>query len=152
AILALFDKPVLWSSARNVRLMQGDTPVPLAILQDDLQHIRLVPQAPLAAQTTYTLTFSGITDLSGNPMADTIMRSFTTGDILDASTLRGDVYTGNYNAAATNIPLRVIFNKPVSPATVDAHTILFRKASAIASSYYWIPVPASYSLSNDGRT
>ena len=148
AIMAVFDKPVLWNSARNVQLMQGDTPVPLAIFQDDLLHIRLAPKAPLVPHTAYTLLFAGITDLSGNAIADSITRSFTTGDLLDFSQFTAAVYAG----AATNTPMRVIFNKPVSAATLDAHTLLFRKASAIASSYFWIDLPAGYQLSDDGKT
>src|SRR5260370_23363477 len=80
-----------------------------------------------------------------------VTRSFTTGDLIETSTFTADVYTGNYSSAATNIPIRVMFNRPVSAASVDAGTILFNKASAIASSYYWIPVKATFEIAADSR-
>jgi hypothetical protein len=151
-IIAAFDKTVLSNSTHSVRLLEDGNPVPLVTFQDDLQRLRFAPVAPLAARTTYTLVFEGVTDASGNAMAGTVTRTFTTGDLMDTAALTGDVYCGNSNGAATNIPLRVIFNKPVSPASVDSRTIPFRKASAIASSYYWIPAKATYSISDDGMT
>ena len=41
--------------------------------------LTLVPAAALAANTLYTLTVTGVTDLAGNPMSQAFTSSFTTG-------------------------------------------------------------------------
>ena len=151
-IMAQFDKQVSGSSGHRVRLLRGDAPVPLVIVQDDLRHLRFAPKKPLAANTTYTVVFEGIADFSSNQIEGTITRTFTTSGFLDSTAFTATVSAGTYAAAASNIPMRVTFSKPVSPATIDASTIPFRKASAIASSYYWIPMPATYAIADDGKS
>jgi methionine-rich copper-binding protein CopC len=149
-IIAVFDKQVLSGSFGRVRLVQGTVDIPLTTMPDDLQRARLAPATPLQPQTTYTFVVEGITDLSGNVMAGTTTGSFTTGNYMDSTALNAVVYTGNYSAAATNIPICIVFSAAVSPATVDTRSVVLHKASAIASSYYWIPIPASPTLSSDG--
>jgi hypothetical protein len=145
-LIAAFDKPVRGDSFGRIRLMMGDVSLPLVAMPDDLQRARLAPATPLLPQTTYTFVVEGVRDLSGNAMAGSVTRTFTTGDFMDASSPNAVVY----GAAATNIPIRVLSSEPLSPATVDSRTIRLNKASAIASSYYWIPVPATPVLSGDG--
>ena len=147
-LIAAFDKPVQGNSFGRIRLMMGNVSVPLVTMPDDLQRARLAPATPLNPETTYTLVVEGVTDLSGNAMAGTTARTFTTGDFMDSAPPSAVVYA----AAGTNIPIRILFSEPVSPATVDARSIRLNKVSAIAMSYYWIPVPATAVLSADGRS
>lgn len=148
-IIATFDKPVASNSFGRIRMTQGGANVPLVVLQDDLRRARLAPATPLQPKTTYFLTVEGVADVSGNVMAGAVTHSFTTGTFMEDVAPVALAYAGDYYAAGTNAPIRVIFSAPVSPATVDSQSISINKASAIASSYSWIRIPSTTVLSAD---
>jgi len=145
-ILASFDEAV--TGAGHVRLLHDGQPVPLVAFSDEFRRLRLAPVAPLLSHADYTLVLEGITDPSGNPMQGSVTRTFSTGDSVDTTAPAATVYANG----ASNAPLRILFSEPVSPATIDSRTVVFSKQSAMASSYYWIPLSASLDLSDDGRT
>ncbi len=149
-IIADFDKPVLSGLFSGIQLLNGAQAVPLVAMGMDLYHVRLSPQTPLQPNTTYTLIIAGVQDLSGNTMTSTSTTSFTTSDAVDIVALTAQVL----DSRAPNVPIRLVFNKPVSPATVSTQTITLLRASnpGGTGSYYNIPIPSSVSLSSDGLT
>ena len=103
-IIATFDKPVANNSFGHIRLMQGGTQVPLIAMPDELRRARLAPVIQLLPKTTYTVIVQGVADLSGNVMAGTTTHTFTTGTVMDDIAPTGVVYTGDYQAVATEHP------------------------------------------------
>ena len=79
-------------------------------------------------------------------MTTAVMRTFTTGDRMDATAPTAQILASN----ATNATMQVSFSEPVSPATVDSQSIVLSTASGTGLSYYWIPVAATLTLSSDG--
>jgi large repetitive protein len=142
-IIASFDKPLMQISLGNITLVSGNTTIPLLVLNDDYRRARLAPALPLAPDTTYTVTISGVTDLSGNAMAGTPVASFTTGENVDVTPPAGTPLT----PGAPNAQVRILFSKPVSPATVDSHSVLL---STFPYNQPSVPVPSAVSLSPDG--
>jgi len=150
-IMATFDQPVLGASAGRVRLYDGLTPIPLNITQDNLTTLSFVPAVPLRPDYHYNLTVEGVTDASGNAMDGSVTRTFSTGALLDFNTFTASIYAPTVRSSS-QVPIRVTFNKPVNPASVGPNSIPLNKASAIASSYYWISLSATYTISDDGMS
>jgi methionine-rich copper-binding protein CopC len=147
-IIANFDKPIDPTSFGGIQLLAGSTPVPLVLEPNEFNRVRFAPVDPLVPNTTYTVVVSGVKDLSGNVMAGTVTRSFVTGAVLDS--VPPNMLT--LLNPAPNLSIRFVFSKPVSPATVDSKSLVLSRASNNLSSWFWIPVSATVSLSADGLT
>ncbi len=146
-IIAAFDKPMSEAPLGTVQLLRGSDQVPLIPQTAELRRLRLAPAQPLDPNTTYTIVISGAADLSGNAMAGTVTRTFTTGDRVDTILPSAQVLA----TGAPNVPIRILFSKPVSPATVDSQSIVLNIASTQnTSSWSWVPIPAVVALSADG--
>ena len=80
AISATFNESVQPATI-DFRLTDAANNVVAAVLTyDDATHqATLQPNSPLAVSTTYTARVSGVADTAGNPMADPVTWSFTTG-------------------------------------------------------------------------
>jgi large repetitive protein len=147
-IMATFDKPLLPTSFGNVQLLQNGAPVPLVQQSADSNRLRFAPVRPLFANTTYSLSIAGVSDLSGNAMAGAVTGTFTTADGIDAVAPSLQFLA----SGAPNVPIRIVFSKPMSPATVDSTSIVLNVASNNLSSWYWIPTASVVTLSGDGLT
>jgi methionine-rich copper-binding protein CopC len=147
-IIASFDESINATTAANVQLLKGNTAIPLVQQFTDLRHIRLAPSNPLDPNTKYTLVFGGVADPSGNVMAATLTRTFTTGTHIDLTAPGATVL----ESGAPNVPVVVTFSKPVSAATVDSQSIVLWQASNAGLSYSNIPVSTNVTLSADGMT
>jgi hypothetical protein len=98
--------------------------------------LQLVPQKPLAANTTYLVTIAGVKDPAGNLVA-TVTNSFTTGpsyDIAGPSLVNYD--PPNNSTVGTNVVPKMVFNKPLNPITVSNST--FRMY--LSDTGQWIPL------------
>lgn len=146
-IIAAFDKAMSEAPVGTVQLLHGSDPIPLVPQSAELRRLRLAPAQPLDPNTTYTIVISGAADLSGNAMAGTVTRTFTTGNRVDTISASAQVLA----TGAANVPIRILFSKPVSPATVDSQSITFNIASTQnTSSWSWVPIPVTVALSADG--
>ena len=86
--------------------------------------VTLVPQVPLPASTTVTVSLNGLQDVAGNPIA-TQSTQFTTGP--SADTVRPTVVASNItvygaNNVPTNASFQITFDEPMDVATVLAQT------------------------------
>ena len=86
--------------------------------------VTLVPQVPLPASATVTVSVNGLQDLAGNPVA-TQTTQFTTGP--SADTVRPTVVASNVavygaNNVPTNASFQITFDEPMDVATVLAQT------------------------------
>src|SRR5207244_1624754 len=109
--------------------------------------VSYAPYAPLPDATPMTLTISGITDYAGHAVASRTIH-FTTGTGADlvAPVVVNEIPFNN----ATNVPINAVVQiqagKPLDPGTVNNNTFFLQDTSANQI------VPASYSVSTDGRT
>ena len=107
--------------------------------------LQLTPQTPLAPNTTYTMTISGVKDPAGNVVATTT-NSFTTGasyDIVSASLVS---YNPPSNSTAgTNVTPKLVFSKPLNPIMVSNGTFEL----VLNDSGQFIPLTVT--LSPDGK-
>jgi hypothetical protein len=102
------------------------------------------PALALSPDTTYTISIAGLTDLSGNPMQGAVTTTFVTGESLDLVAPTGSILM--VSPLPTNVPMRIGFNLPISPATVTASAIqLYAGITGPGS----VLVPSTYSVSND---
>ncbi|MGA3080138.1 MAG: Ig-like domain-containing protein, partial [Terracidiphilus sp.] len=105
--------------------------------------LQLVPAAPLAPNTTYTLTIAGVKDPAGNTVA-TVTNSFTTGatyDVTAATVVSVD--PPNNASVGTNVVAKMVFNKPLNPITVNNSSV----AMYLNDTGQWIPLTVTLSAS-----
>jgi hypothetical protein len=118
-IEAQFSAPVDPNFLTGVTLSSVGGPVTVTpVLSAANTILQLVPSAPLAAGTPYTMTIAGVKDPAGNTVA-TVANSFTTGatyDITAATVVTID--PPNYATVGTNTVAKIVFNKPLNPLTV----------------------------------
>jgi hypothetical protein len=103
--------------------------------------LQLVPSVPLAPNTVYVMTIAGVKDPAGNAVA-TITNSFTTGpsyDITAPSVVSID--PPNNATVGTNVVVKMIFNKPLNPLTVNNSTF----AMCLNDTCQWIPLTVTQS-------
>ena len=90
-------------------------------LSGDLHRITFDPTEDLTANTDYTLTLSGVCDLTGK-LLDDYSLSFTTGDTAD--TQRGSIrrYSPVHNASdvAVDSPIELSTSKPIDPTSLTS--------------------------------
>jgi len=82
--------------------------------------LKLIPTAPLPANTTYVFSVGGVSDLTGNFLPQTQSLTFTTGSAADVTRPSAIGFTPTKGATGLprNIVLEVVFNEPVNPVTV----------------------------------
>lgn len=80
----LFSEYIDAASTAGVTLKQGGSVVPITTTTyDGDQGIQLLPLAPLAPNTTYTINVTGVLDITGNAQTSFPSQSFTTGTGVD---------------------------------------------------------------------
>jgi hypothetical protein len=122
-IEAQFSAPIDPNTVSGVTLTTGGSTVTTTpVLSVGNTVLQLVPAVPLTADTTYKMTIAGVMDPAGNPVAP-VNNSFSTGttyDISAASMTNSDPATGT--TVGTNVILKMVFNKPLNPITVNNST------------------------------
>lgn len=120
-VVVVFNEPVDAESLGQITLGSTSGPVAFtAALSAGNQTLTLTPAAELAQTTTYTLTVTGVTDLSGNAMSASFTSTFTTG--LDPDFTQFSVTAFDPGNGLTGVPLNALvslrFSKPVDQAAV----------------------------------
>jgi hypothetical protein len=131
----------------TLTLQTGGTIVPSTpLLSSGNTVLQLVPQTPLAANTTYVMTIAGVKDPVGNTVA-TKTNTFTTGATYDIVAAAVVTYDPPYNSTTgTNIAPKIVFNKPLNPITVSTSTF------PLVLSDTGQQIPITVAQSADGKT
>ena len=119
-IEAQFSAPIDPNFLTGVTLSQGGSTVTASTSMSAANTVlQLVPSAPLAPNTTYTMTIAGVQDPAGNSVV-TVTNSFTTGPSYDitAPTVVS-IDPPNNATVGTNAVAKIVFNKPINPLTVN---------------------------------
>jgi hypothetical protein len=139
-----FNEPVNSQSLTQVTLSANGNPVAVSSgLANGNQTLTLVPQAALQANTLYTLTVTGVTDVAGNPMSGSVTSTFTTGfvdfsmpGVINVSPVNGA------NGVSASTTVQVQFNKLMNALSITNSTfVIFNGASL---------VPGTITVSPDG--
>ncbi|MGA3371748.1 MAG: Ig-like domain-containing protein [Terracidiphilus sp.] len=148
-IEAQFSGPIDPNTLSGVTLSQGGSTVPTSPSMSAANTIlQLIPAAPLAANTIYTMTIAGVKDPAGNTVA-TVTNSFTTGptyDIAAPSVVTLD--PPNNATVGTNVAVKIVFNKPLNPITVSNSSI----AMVLNDTGQWIPLTVTQSANGSEIT
>jgi hypothetical protein len=166
-VLIQFDRPVNALTLDQVTLSGGSGTVAVTTqLSNANQTFILTPVQPLNVLTPYTVTVTGVQDLSGNAMASPVTASFTTGNSADLTPLQ--VTSVNPPDQSTFVPTNsnvvVQFNKVVDALTVNGATVSLvpsfgggvfvspvrRKAAAVVGG--GSAVAATVTVSPDGKS
>ncbi len=150
-IVVAFSEPVNAESLGNIVLSAGGNTVPLTkTLSSGNQLLTMTPASGLLANTAYTLTVNGVTDLSGNGMTAALNSGFTTSGVADLSlpTITSVAPASGTKGVPTNAEIRIGFSKGIDPVSLAGGNLIVYPLS-IGSNY---PVPGTLSISSDGRT
>ena len=121
-IAVQFSEPVNAQSLGAITLTAGANAIPVqATLSSGNQLLTLLPLPGLAASTAYTLTVTGVTDLSGNAMTSPATSTFTTGGAGDFSKPAIVTITPSNGASGvlTSSTIQVQFNKFMDPLSLS---------------------------------
>jgi large repetitive protein len=126
-IIVQFNEPVDAQTLGGVTLSVNGSVLPAATtLANGNQTLVIAPKAGLAANTKYSLSVSGVTDLTGNTLAGTFTSSFTTN--AEADLTRPSVTLVDPGNNSENVPLntwvRVTISKPLNLLTLGSSSVL----------------------------
>jgi large repetitive protein len=145
----LFSEPIQPTSISQVSLKNGATAVPVtATFSNANKLLTLTPGAPLAQNTTYTLTITGVKDTAGNAMTSTVTNTFTTignFDVVAPFVTSWDPVP-NSLGVGTNVDPKIVFNERINPLTINTNSVLLEENSTA------VRVPFSVSMSADRMT
>jgi len=148
-VVIQFSEPVDDLTLGQITLSGGGGAVNvISRLSNANQTLTLVPVVPLNTNATYTVSVSGVQDLSGNALTSPVTTSFTTGTGADLTPATVTAVSPANGAAGvpTNGVMQLQFSKRVDPLTVNTGDFLvFPQAT-------FIPVPGTISVSADGLT
>jgi hypothetical protein len=116
-----FNKGISPTSVGQVVLLQGGSPIAVTSALSNLsQTLTLTPAIPLAANTTYTISITGVQDFAGNTLVGTLTKNFTTGPGVDltAPTIISITPASN-TTVPDNTKIQVQFSKAMNPLTLD---------------------------------
>jgi hypothetical protein len=117
--------PTISSTNFTLKVTGGATVAGIVAYASVGNTLTFTPAADLAASTQYTATITtGVTNLSGTPLANAYVWTFTTGTLLD-TTAPQLVSTSPANAA-TNVPINSAvsgtFSEAMNPLTISTST------------------------------
>jgi methionine-rich copper-binding protein CopC len=147
-VMIQFNEPVDALTVGQVTLSGGGTVNVIRTLSNANQTLILVPVVPLNSNTTYTVTVTGVQDISGNSQASTVTTNFTTGTGADL-TPPSVVSISPANTATgvlRNTVIQAQFSKRINPLTVSASTFQLDLSST------GVPVVGTIKVSPDGLT
>ncbi len=148
-----FSKEISAVSAQTgIELLQGTIVVPATITLSEGDTVATItPNDPLAENTKYTLSASGVQDIQGTALATAYTSTFTTSStgisLSQPSLLSVTPADGTINVSA-NVTPKLVFSAAMDPITFDAslgYFLLRTDANDVA-------VPATLSFSADGKT
>jgi hypothetical protein len=146
-----FSEPINRLSIGGIVLKQGATVVSTQrqITTDAAGAVvTLVPAQPLAANTAYTLSVSGVQDLSGNILAADRTLTFTTGAAADTTAPATVLRTPPVNSTGVprNTQIEVVVNERLNPVTINRTSVEVIRSTGSVS------VPGTVTLSPDATT
>jgi Bacterial Ig-like domain len=164
AIDVTFDEPIRNSSIDahipTITVNGVTTPVPNAYVVFNGYTVRMQLASLMLPNSTYTVTLTGLQDLSGNPMASPYSFSFTTGNnfsnvaanYLNATVQAGGVGTQlvNYSSVtnvSTSTTIQLAFD-----GVVDIGSILHNDGVRLYINGTQTQIPFTAALSVDGKT
>jgi len=148
-IVIQFNEPIDGAKLNGVTLTHGGANVIVSTsLTNGNYTLRLIPVVPLSPNTSYTLTVSGIQDLSGNPQGGTFTAIYQTGPGADLRPPQAiNVTPGNgVTDVSINSTIQVQFNKPINSITVTTATFQVYSASS------GLNIDGTISFSADNQT
>jgi hypothetical protein len=123
-----FSEPIQQTSIGQVTLMAGAHAVAFtASFLNGNQFLILTPNVPLAANTAYTLTITGVKDTAGNTMTGSVAVNFTTGatfNVVAPTVVSSDPANGTYGVGL-NVAPRIVFSEPIDQLTIPHGLSLF---------------------------
>ena len=143
--------PLTFTAATAVQLKTttgGTLVAGTATLTGDLQTITFKPTANLTASTSYTVTVSGFSDITGNlltPFTGQFTTSSGAADIVQPI-ITSTVPVGSATAVATNSTITLNYSKPINPISVNANTIY------IYSQQSSVQIAGTYAVVNTAST
>jgi large repetitive protein len=124
----LFSEPIQPTSVGQVTLTTGGNPVAVTpSFGNANQLLILTPSLPLAANTSYTLTITGVKDTAGNQMTSTVTNTFTTGPTFNFTppvVTVADPANGTTNVGL-NVTPHITFSEPVNELAFPNALALF---------------------------
>jgi len=124
-----FNEPVDALTVNQVTLTGGGTVNVTRTLTNGNQILLLIPVLPLSPSTTYTVTVTGIQDVSGNSLGAPVTQTFTTGpgaDLTPPSAV--SVPANNATGVLRNSAIQLQFSKQIDPFMVTNSTFTVRPA------------------------
>jgi hypothetical protein len=117
----------------NISLVSGGNDIPYNVtLSRGRTLITIVPKQLLAVDTDFTLSVTGMKDLSGNVQGTDFEVDFTTGDSVDLVSTgiqRWSIPVNNTQNVPLNPLLEVTFLEPIDSATIDTSTFYLRNTT-----------------------
>ncbi len=143
-----FSAPVDPTTVSGVTLAGGGSTVPTTpVLSAGNTVLQLVPAAPLAGGTTYTVSVQSVTDAARHAVTGTLTNSFTTEATYDINPPSLVSYDPPNNATVgTNTVPKMVFSKPLNPIFVSNSTFQM----VLCDTNQWIPLAVTQSA--DGKT
>ena len=153
-LAARFDEPLNPLSLDGVELVDsGGTPVVADIsFSADRRTLTVLPKQLLAALSDYTLTLSGLEDVSGNVMSLPVSLTFSTADDIDNS--RGNWVSWSFANNAElplNTVLEVELSERIDPTTINTDPDTGLSSFALYSNTQGRFLAGEGVLSADGR-
>ncbi len=122
-VVLYFNEPVNPATLSQVTLSEGGSTVPTTqSLSNGNQALSLTPATPLLPSASYTITAVGVKDTAGNQLAGTFTSAFSTGLTIDlvGPTVTGFNPVSGSTGVGLNVPLMVMFSKPINPLSLTA--------------------------------
>jgi spore maturation protein SpmB len=121
-----FNEPVQATSLDGVQLLSGGSSVPVTFaLSDGNRTVTLTPATLLAANTVHVISIAGVSDASGNTLANMVSSTFTTTAGFDGRAPFVSVVNPPHTATGVgrNVRPRVVFSEPINPITVTRDSV-----------------------------
>jgi len=142
-----FNEPIDALTVNQVTLSGGGTVSVTRTLANGNQTLILVPVVPLNASTVYTVTITGIQDISGNSLGAPVTRTFTTGTGADLTPPAVSVIpTNNATGVLRSSVIQLQFSKRIDPFMVTNSTFTVAPTSTLQ------PIAGNINVPADGLT
>jgi len=143
-----FNEPVDALTVNQVTLTGGGSVSVTRTLTNGNQVLLLIPVVPLSPSTTYTVTVTGVQDVSGNSLGAPVTQTFTTGlgaDLTPPSVVSVSPAT-NATGVLRNSVIQLQFSKRIDPFMVTTSTF------TVAPTSTGQPIAGTISVSANGLT